>query len=333
MTLSETSHTKGRTPTAKAAAKPAVFVDGASGTTGLEIRERLDRQSDVAVRSIAEEKRKDAGAKRALMEEVDLVILCLPDDAAKETVALIDSMGAKAPKVLDASTAFRVAPDWVYGFPELTPDQADKIRAARKVSNPGCYPTGAIALLRPLVDAGLVPADYPVAINAVSGYSGGGKSMIASFEDGTAPAFELYGLGFEHKHVPETQLYSNLKRRPIFVPSVGNYRQGMLVSVPLHLDTLSGKPDAADLHAALAKRYAGSTYVSVLPLANDATKGGRLEPEALNETNMLELYVFASEKHRQAILVARLDNLGKGASGAAVQNMRLMLGIPEGTGS
>jgi N-acetyl-gamma-glutamyl-phosphate reductase len=329
MTLSETSQPKGRAPTAKAAAKRAVFVDGASGTTGLEIRERLDRQSDVTVKSIAEEKRKDTAAKRALMAEVDLVILCLPDAAAKEAVALIDSMGAEAPKVLDASTAFRVAPDWVYGFPELAPGQADKIRNAQKVSNPGCYPTGAIALLRPLVDAGLVPSDYPITINAVSGYSGGGKSMIASFEDGTAPAFELYGLGFEHKHVPETQLYSNLTRRPIFVPSVGNYRQGMLVSVPLHLDTLPGKPDAADLHAALAKHYADSTYVSVMPLDADAAKSGRLEPEALNETNMLELYVFASEQHRQAILVARLDNLGKGASGAAVQNMRLMLGFRE----
>ena len=214
-------------------------------------------------------------------------------------------------------------------FRNSTPDQADKIRAARKVSNPGCYPTGGIALLRPLVDAGLLPADYPVTINAVSGYSGGGKSMIASFEDGSAPSFELYGLGFEHKHLPETQLYSKLTRRPIFVPSVGNYRQGMLVSVPLHLDTLTGKPSGADLHAALAKRYAGSKYVSVMPLENAATKGGRIEPEALNETNRLELYVFASEKHRQAVLVARLDNLGKGASGAAVQNMRLMLGLAE----
>jgi N-acetyl-gamma-glutamyl-phosphate reductase len=186
-----------------------------------------------------------------------------------------------------------------------------------------------VALLRPLVDAGLVPADYPITINAVSGYSGGGKSMIESFEDGTAPAFELYGLGFEHKHLPETQLYSNLVRRPIFVPSVGNYRQGMLVSVPLHLDTLPGKPASADLHAVLAKRYAGSKYVSVMPLDNAAAKGGRIEPEALNETNMLELYVFASDKHRQAVLVARLDNLGKGASGAAVQNMRLMLGFAE----
>jgi N-acetyl-gamma-glutamyl-phosphate reductase len=239
---------------------------------------------------------------------------------------VVDGMGNSAPKVLDASTAHRVAPGWTYGFPELTPEQGDKIRSSSKVSNPGCYPTGAVALIRPLVDAGLMPPDYPVTINAVSGYSGGGKSMIAEFEGGNAPSFELYGLGFEHKHLPETQFYSKLARRPIFVPSVGNYRQGMLVSVPLHLDTLTGKPAGADLHAALAKRYAGSTYVSVMPF-DAATKSGRLEPEALNETNNLELYVFASEKHGQAVLVARLDNLGKGASGAAVQNMRLMLGL------
>ena len=307
--------------------KPSVFVDGGSGTTGLGIRERLAAQNDVAVRLIDDAKRKDPAAKRALMEEVDLVILCLPDDAAKETVALIDGMGASAPKVLDASTAYRVAPDWTYGFAELAPDQADKIRAAHKVSNPGCYPTGAIALLRPLVDAGLLAADHPATINAVSGYSGGGKQMIESFDAGTAPAFELYGLGFAHKHLPETQLYAHLSRRPIFVPSVGNYRQGMLVSVPLHLDDLPGKPTGADLQAALAKRYAGSEHIAVLPLDDAAIKAGRIEPEALNETNKLELYVFASETYRQAVLVARLDNLGKGASGAAVQNMRLMLGL------
>lgn len=324
MTLTDTKpHAIGDTK------KPTIFVDGASGTTGLGIQERLRQQGDVVVKSIAEDKRKDAGAKRALMEEVDLVILCLPDDAAKETVALIDSMGVSGPKVLDASTAFRVASDWTYGFPELTPDQADKIRNARKVSNPGCYPTGGIALLRPLVDAAILPADYPVTVNAVSGYSGGGKSMIASFEEGSAPAFELYGLGFEHKHLPEMQLYSRLTRRPIFVPSVGNYRQGMLVSVPLQLDMLAGKPGGAELHAALAKRYAGSKYVSVMPFENAASKSGKLEPEALNETNQLELYVFASEKYQQAVLVARLDNLGKGASGAAVQNMRLMLGLAD----
>ncbi|WP_374377651.1 N-acetyl-gamma-glutamyl-phosphate reductase [Dongia sp.] len=300
-----------------------IFIDGEAGTTGLGIRERLMHVQGVELKSLTGDKRKDPDARRAIMAEVDLVVLCLPDDAAKESVVLADSLGEKAPKILDASTAHRVAQGWVYGFPELAKGHASAIAAARKVSNPGCYPTGGIALLRPLVDAGLVPSDYPVTINAVSGYSGGGKSMIEAHEKDGGPAFELYGLGLAHKHVPELMAFGKLTRRPIFVPSVGHFRQGMLVSVPLHLDTLPAKPKAADLKAALAAHFAGSALVSVL----DAESNGKLEPEALNDTDKLELRVFANEAERQAVLVARLDNLGKGASGAAVQNIRLMLGV------
>jgi N-acetyl-gamma-glutamyl-phosphate reductase len=305
----------------------SVFIDGEAGTTGLGIRQRLDALPEVAVKSIAPERRKDPDARRELMAAVDAVVLCLPDDAAKESAALARSLGDNGPKVLDASSAHRVAEGWVYGFAELEPGQADAIRRARFVSNPGCYPTGGIALIRPLVDAGLLPADHPVSVNAVSGYSGGGKSMIEAYESGSAPAFELYGLALEHKHLPELQRFGGLTRRPIFVPSVGNFRQGMLVSVPLHLDALPGKPKPADLEAVLADRYAGSDFVSVVPAADASVKGGKLEPEALNETNRLELRVYGNEARSQAVLVARLDNLGKGASGAAVQNLRLMLGL------
>jgi N-acetyl-gamma-glutamyl-phosphate reductase len=220
-----------------------------------------------------------------------------------------------------------VAPGWVYGFPELNAEQAAAVASARRVANPGCYPTGGIALLRPLVDAGLLPSDYPVTVNAVSGYSGGGKSMIADYESGKAPSFELYGLGLEHKHLPELQQYAGLTRRPIFVPSVGNFRQGMLVSVPLHLDTLPVRCKPADLEAALIQRYAGSRYVKVVSVSDASRKGGRIEAEALNDTNMLELTVFGNEARGQAVLVAKLDNLGKGASGAAVQNLEIMLGL------
>jgi N-acetyl-gamma-glutamyl-phosphate reductase len=304
-----------------------VFIDGEAGTTGLGIRERLDALPGFAVRSIDPDRRKDPQARKEMMAAVDAVVLCLPDDAAKESAALAASLGDRAPRVLDASTAHRVAEGWAYGFAEMMPGQADAIRKARCVSNPGCYPTGAIALIRPLVDAGLLPADFPVTVNAVSGYSGGGKSMIEAYESGTAPVFELYGLGLEHKHVPELQRYGGLARRPIFVPSVGNFRQGMLVSMPLHLDMLPGKPSPADIEAVLAARYDGTAFVSVVPARDPTVMAGKLEPEAVNETNRLELRVYGNAERGHAVLVARLDNLGKGASGAAVQNLELMLGM------
>jgi N-acetyl-gamma-glutamyl-phosphate reductase len=298
-----------------------IFIDGDAGTTGLEIREKLAGEKTIELVSIAPDLRKEVSAKRDILARVDVAILCLPDAAAKETVALADELGEAGPRILDASTAHRVAPGWTYGFPELCSGQAEAIRKARRVANPGCYATGAIALLRPLVDAGLIAPEQKLAINAVSGYSGGGKQMIEAYEKGEAPAFELYGLSLEHKHLPEIAAYSRLVSAPLFVPSVGNFRQGMLVSIPLALDALAARPRAVDLEAALARHYAGATHVRVMP----APKSGRLDPLALNGTNDLEIFVFAHEERRQALLVARLDNLGKGASGAAVQNLSLML--------
>ena len=299
-----------------------IFIDGEAGTTGLQIKDKLAGVSGLELLSLPLDARKDPEAKRKIYAQADVVILCLPDEAAKEAVRLIDAMGADSPRLIDASSAHRIAPGWVYGFPELAPGQAEAIATASRVSNPGCHATGAIALLRPLVDAGLLPKDAAVSITSVSGYSGGGKSMIQAYESGKAPAFELYGLKLAHKHLPEIELYSGLTARPVFLPSVGNFRQGMLVSLPLHLDALPAKPKGADLRAVFAKHYRGETHFRIV----ESGEVARLEPESLNGTNDLEIHVFTNEARRQAVLVAKFDNLGKGASGAAVQNLMLMLG-------
>jgi N-acetyl-gamma-glutamyl-phosphate reductase len=298
-----------------------IFIDGDAGTTGLGIRDRLSERKDIEIVAIPAEHRKDLSAKRDILASVDFAILCLPDEAAVETVALCDALGAHAPRILDASTAHRVAPGWVYGFPELCDGQAAAVAAAKRVANVGCYATAAIALIRPLIDVKLIAPNQYLSINAVSGYSGGGRQMIEAYESGAAPAFELYALGLEHKHVPEIMRYTGLTSRPLFAPSVGNFRQGMLASIPLMLDALPGKPKAADIEAAYLQHYADAPHVRATP----APANGRLDALALNDADDMEIFVFANEAQRQAVLIARLDNLGKGASGAAVQNLDLMM--------
>ena len=305
-----------------------IFIDGEAGTTGLEIRERLEARKDLELILLGE-RRRDVEARREALNSADAVILCLPDDAAKEAVSMIENLSVR---VIDASTAFRVDPAWTYGFAEMDAGQRAAIAASTRVSNPGCYPTGFIGLMRPLVRAGLVPASHPVTVNAVSGYSGGGKAMIAEFEaEGASTAYRAYGLTLKHKHVPEMTLHTGLTLPVLFAPAVGNYRQGMLVEVPLHLSALPETPSVERLHGALLEAYDGQRFVEVVDLDETEAMTG-IEPEALNGTNRMRLHVFGDRGGEQARLVAMLDNLGKGASGAAVQNLNIMLGLDEATG-
>ena len=311
-----------------------VFIDGEEGTTGLQIRDRLESRAEISLIRLSGDRRKDPEARREALNASDVSILCLPDDASREAASMTES---NSTCLIDASTAHRVAADWTYGFPEMVAGHREKIAAAKRISNPGCYPTGAIGLIRPLVAGGLLPADYPIAVNAVSGYSGGGKSLIARMEDpkhekAVDSAFFIYALGLEHKHVAEMQMHGGLDRRPIFAPSVGRFRQGMIVSVPLHLSLLSGGATVDRIREALADWYSGCRFVSVASPEEAEARVALLDPEELNDTNQLRLFVFGNQKRDHVVLAAQLDNLGKGASGAAVQNMNIALGLDEAAG-
>jgi N-acetyl-gamma-glutamyl-phosphate reductase len=310
-----------------------VFIDGEAGTTGLQVRDRLSARSDISLLALPDALRKDAAARREALNDADIVILCLPDDAARDAVSMIENPRTR---VIDASTAHRTAPGWVFGFPEFRHGNRDAIRNAARVSNPGCYSTGFIAMVAPLVAAGLIPADAFLTCNAVSGYSGGGKSMIAEFEDPASPNFtaangRTYALALQHKHVSEMQRHCGLKHRPLFAPSVGRYFKGMLVDVPLQLDALPGAPSIEQLHEALGEHYQGELFVEVASI-EAARAATTIDPETLNDTNSLRIMACGAPETRQARLIAILDNLGKGASGAAVQSLNLMADLPEDAG-
>ncbi|MBE9076496.1 N-acetyl-gamma-glutamyl-phosphate reductase [Romeria aff. gracilis LEGE 07310] len=318
---------------------PKVFIDGEAGTTGLQIYTRLSQRSDIDLISIDPAHRKDPAERAKLLNAADVAILCLPDAAAREAVSWVTQPSVK---LLDASTAHRTADDWVYGFPELTADQRSKIASASRVSNPGCYPTGFIACLSPLVSAGLIPTDFPVTVNAISGYSGGGNKLIDQYESFHAEAagtesiqpYSPYGLSFGHKHVKEMQQYTGLSHTPVFVPAVGDFKQGMVVQIPLPLWTLDSPPTGQKIHDTLAQHYQAEPFVQVAPYSEPSVlrDGTFLEAKTANQTNQVQLFVFANDESQEALLIARLDNLGKGASGAAVQNLNIMLGLPESAG-
>ncbi len=311
--------------------KHAVFVDGQEGTTGLRIHEYLAQRSDIEVLSIDPAKRKDVAERARLLNAADVAFLCLPDDAAREAAALVNNPRTC---LIDASTAHRISPDWVFGLPELAPQQREHIRATKRISNPGCHASAFILLLRPLVDAGIVPADLPVSATSITGYSGGGKKMIEQYQRGddvalTAP--RAYGLALKHKHVPEMLKHTGLKTKPLFMPIVGNFYKGLAVSVPLHFSQLAPGADGRSIHRAFAQRYEGERFIRVMPLSDPAVlELGFFDVMAANDTNRVDVFVFANDS--QVILIARLDNLGKGASGAAVQAMNLHLGLDEALG-
>jgi N-acetyl-gamma-glutamyl-phosphate reductase len=311
--------------------KPHIYIDGAAGTTGLEIRERLAARDDIAIRSLPDADRKDIGVRARALNEADIAVLCLPDEAAREAVALIEN---PAVRVLDASTAHRTAAGWIYGFPELEREQRAEIATARRVSNPGCYATAFLAIVRPLVRAGLIPAAFPITANGISGYSGGGRAMIEEFEHSNSPrstrsVVRTYALNLAHKHVPEMRVHAGLAHPPLFAPTVGRFYRGMLVEVPLQLWALPDKRTAEDFHQVLASDYAGSAQIEV---AAPSDASANLDAELLKNSDRMKLFVFGNDGARQVRLIAVLDNLGKGAAGAAVQNLNIMLGVPETIG-